>query len=242
MNRTFKMLAVSSALLASAPAMATETIWLDSDNSPYGGYQGFGTALTFSSGAISATVTGWSVNNNGVINDGELGVWSQGIGVKNSSGDNSHTIDNQGWTDFIVLEFNQLVSLSEARFNTGWHGMNDTDATIGFMSAAPGSLSLDGANESSLSMFSPYFAGEGGASGNITRNINPSGNVGNVWMIGATTRSGYSGNDGFKLEGLRVNSAVPEPGTWALLLVGFGFLGASMRGRRRQQQRASFAF
>jgi hypothetical protein len=242
MHRSIKALALCSALLASAPAVASETIWLDSDNSPYGGYQGFGTALTFSGGGITATVTGWSVNNNDTINDGELGVWSQGIGVKNSSGDNSHTIDNVGWTDFIVLEFDQLVSLSDARFNTGWHGLNDTDATVGYMTAAPGSLSLDGASASSLSMFNPYFAGEGGASGNITRNINPGANVGNFWMISATTRSGYSGNDGFKLEGLRVNSAVPEPGTWAMLLVGFGLLGASMRRRRRQQQLAHFAF
>jgi hypothetical protein len=28
---------------------------------------------------------------------------------------------------------------------------------------------------------------------------------------------------------------VPEPGTWALMIMGFGGLGAAMRGRRRQQ-------
>jgi hypothetical protein len=30
-----------------------------------------------------------------------------------------------------------------------------------------------------------------------------------------------------------IPSAVPEPGTWAMMLVGFGMMGASMRYRRR---------
>jgi hypothetical protein len=241
MRRIITKLVVGMALSVGAPAMAAETIWLDTSTSPYNGDQGFGDALIFSSGGISVSVTGWSVNNNGVINDGALGVWRSGIGVKNSAGDNSHTIDNEGWRDFVVLEFNQIVSLSEARFNTGWHGLNDTDATIGFMTAPSGSLALNGANASALGMFNPYLAGEGGQSGSVTRNINLLGNVGNMWLISATDAPGLTGNDGFKLRSIRVESAVPEPGTWALMLVGFAFLGASMR-RQRQRQRVKFAF
>lgn len=33
-----------------------------------------------------------------------------------------------------------------------------------------------------------------------------------------------------------VQSAVPEPATWAMMLLGFGFLGASMRSVRRKQK------
>lgn len=241
MHKSIITLAGAIALTGAAPAMAAETIWLDRDNSAYQGDQGFGTALTFSGDTINVTVTGWSVNGSGIVNDGELGVWRSGIGVKNSWLDNSHTIDNQGWREFVVLEFDQVVSLSEARFNTGWHGLNDTDATIGFMTAPTGSLALDGANASSLSMFSPYGAGEGGLSGSVTRNINPAGHIGNIWMIGATNISGLLGNDGFKLENVRVSSAVPEPGTWGLMLMGFAGLGMSMRRRRSQRQRVKFA-
>jgi hypothetical protein len=35
--------------------------------------------------------------------------------------------------------------------------------------------------------------------------------------------------------------AVPEPATWAMMLIGFGFVGGAMR-RRRQQPKVSFAF
>lgn len=34
----------------------------------------------------------------------------------------------------------------------------------------------------------------------------------------------------------RVNAAVPEPATWAMMLMGFGAMGVSMRRRRRTQQ------
>ena len=35
--------------------------------------------------------------------------------------------------------------------------------------------------------------------------------------------------------------AVPEPGTWAMMLIGFGFVGGAMRSRRKQKLRFSYA-
>jgi len=37
----------------------------------------------------------------------------------------------------------------------------------------------------------------------------------------------------FRLDNISVNAAVPEPGTWAMMLVGFGAIGYSMRRRRK---------
>ena len=39
----------------------------------------------------------------------------------------------------------------------------------------------------------------------------------------------------FRLDNISVNAAVPEPGTWAMMLIGFGAMGVSMRRRRRTQ-------
>lgn len=36
-------------------------------------------------------------------------------------------------------------------------------------------------------------------------------------------------------------SAVPEPTTWAMMLLGFGFVGGAMRSRRRQKLTVSYA-
>jgi hypothetical protein len=42
----------------------------------------------------------------------------------------------------------------------------------------------------------------------------------------------FSGSQTFELAALRVAGAVPEPGTWAMLIAGFGFAGAALRRRR----------
>jgi len=36
-------------------------------------------------------------------------------------------IDNSGSTNFLLLRFATPVRLEDAKFNTGWHSMNDTE-------------------------------------------------------------------------------------------------------------------
>ena len=50
--------------------------------------------------------------------------------------------------------------------------------------------------------------------------------------IGAANSQGYYYVDGVSVEGL--SAGVPEPATWAMMLVGFGGLGAAIRRRRSQ--------
>jgi hypothetical protein len=40
----------------------------------------------------------------------------------------------------------------------------------------------------------------------------------------------------FAPENRTLSAAVPEPSTWAMLLLGFGFVGGAMRSARRRQK------
>ena len=55
--------------------------------------------------------------------------------------------------------------------------------------------------------------------------------------FGGTTSSGGGGEGGT----LSFFAAVPEPGTWAMMLLGFGAIGLAMRGRRRRPALAQIA-
>jgi hypothetical protein len=45
-----------------------------------------------------------------------------------------------------------------------------------------------------------------------------------------------SDTNAFEIDNIVVNSAVPEPATWAMMLLGFGAIGFSMRRRRAADQ------
>ena len=42
-----------------------------------------------------------------------------------------------------------------------------------------------------------------------------------------------SSSNAFEIDNVAINSAVPEPGTWAMMLLGFGAVGFAMRRRRQ---------
>lgn len=196
-----------------------------------------GNSLTFSDGTTSVQATAWAVDYDSNLEDGALGQWSYGLGVNNSGGDGSHTVDNVGWTDFILLQFSSSVVLESATFATGWHGMNDTDATIGAMNAL-GAWNVaplwDEQPDSILSGFSFWESGSVGQSGWDTRNINPGSVAGNWWIIGASSSNPDNYGDGFKLKSITFSSAVPEPSTWLMLILGFGLVGGVMRRESRK--------
>ena len=228
----------AAALTLSAPAMAAETIWLNTG----GTSNGWG--KTFSNGSTSVDVTAWSVDYDGIIHAATLGAWTAGLGVRNGTGDNSHTVDNVGWTDFLLLQFSSAVEMENAWFTTGWHGMNDTDATIG-VGTFSSPLNLAGINAATgVGAFTFFESGSAGKSGNSYRNINSMDLTGNTWIIAASASNPDGFADGFKVKKVTfdaIEAAVPEPGTWALMLLGFGFVGGMMR-RNKAQPRVRYAF
>lgn len=242
MRMVLSILAAVAAAGTNTPAIAAEVIWFDSDHTVYGGDYSTGTSLLFSGSGVNVRASGWSIHGDGDIYKAQLGVWPDGLGVKNGRDDNSHTIDNSGFLDFVLLQFDQVVELESARFWTGWHGMNDTDATLGYtVTGLPFATppALHGLPQSQLASLDLHGSGGWGNSGDSFRDVNPSGHVGNLWLIGAAfdNPEGSKKLDGFKLDKLTFSlvppSAVPEPSTWAMLLVGFGAIGGAMRSRRQ---------
>lgn len=49
------------------------------------------------------------------------------------------------------------------------------------------------------------------------------------------------GSEGFLSGSYTIGTAVPEPATWAMMLVGFGMIGFGLRSRRRQSVRVTYA-
>lgn len=235
-----QMIIAMAALASSGPALAQDHVWFDSDHTAYSGYYGVGMPLDFSGGGVNVRASAWSIHDDGNIYKAQLGVWPYGLGVLNGRDDNSHTIDNSGYLDFVLFQFDKVVELDKARFWTGWHGMNDTDATIGYLTVPipyTSVPSLEGMPQSILSALDLYSSGSIGNNGNSYRDINPHSNVGNIWLIGASfdNPEGTRKLDGFKLEKLTFSavSAVPEPSTWMMMFVGFFGLGGALRSKKR---------
>jgi hypothetical protein len=68
-----------------------------------------------------------------------------------------------------------------------------------------------------------------------------SGNLGVGDYLFTFTGTSPSPYGGASTGSLTFNAAVPEPGTWAMMLLGFGAIGMVMRGRRRRPALAQIA-
>lgn len=214
-----------------------------------------GNARTFSATqggtTINVRVTGWSLSSptsGGIVQDSFLGAYSSGLGV--TSGDetgagNTHIADNQNRYDFFIFQFDRAVQLESGTFTPFTIGNGpDTDATVGFGTTNLAWNAQPALNNQSFATLSGLFNGgystlTGGGSTN-TRMLNPAANSGNIWLVGAAFNNADGKIDGFKFKDLSVNSAVPEPATWAMMIIGFGMVGSAMR-RRTVKTNVSFA-
>ena len=244
---------LSASLLACVTASAANaaTFFLNlSGNSSLSG--SYGNARTFSATTGGTTInvraTAWSVTSN-LVRSAYLGAYGNGLGVTNrsegSGGNNTHTTDNSSGADFILFQFDKPVEFLSARFTTyalcsGCTQDSDTTIDYGTVGTAwNANLALDNTNTSVVNGLlngDRYESLGGSASAGIVRSLQPGSagqKVGNLWMVAASYINQDGKKDAFKFDDLTVSyiDPLPEPGSWALMLAGFGMVGFSLRRR-----------
>jgi hypothetical protein len=184
----------------------------------------------------ATTVADWKGYGMGVLYTGD------------STGNETHQIDNVGGgVDFVALVFSQAVTLSQIGLTAyPLNGASYVDADMSYM-AYTGSLTdlVNGVNLANFSTASFDQTSLIRSVSSVSTTVNTNSNLAStIWLVSAAVASGDR-DDGFKLTTLTVNSipaAVPEPATWAMMLVGFGGIGGAMRSRRaRQAVKVAFA-
>ena len=190
--------------------------------------------------------SGWTTVTTNTLTDSYLGQYTggganqYGLGVTNRGDSDNHTVDNSGWTDFIVLQFDKVVSVSQL----GLYGFGGTDLTWAVATTnTPFNGALTFNNYDALTSTFTTFNSSTGADSTTytTRSVNNGGLTGNLFLVAASSFDAAGSNDSFKLSSLKANvAAVPEPATWGMMMIGLGLAGAMMR-RSKANTAVSFA-
>lgn len=208
---------------------------------------------------VKVRVTAWSTagtSNLSEVKKGTVQAYSNGLGVTSTGEPGSspnHTIDNYGNKDFLIFQFDQPVELASAKFTTYNMGssLTDGDVIIAYGNTAANWNNDLLAGTSTYSQLSLVFGNSFEASNvkaeknqtSLIRQLNDGNKIANSWLIGSAfvnpnnegcnKSTGKVCFDGFKLSNISVVAgAVPEPSSWLMMIMGFGFVGYSLRRRR----------
>ncbi|MGB7418040.1 MAG: PEPxxWA-CTERM sorting domain-containing protein [Erythrobacter sp.] len=209
--KNYKILAMSSVLslvLIGVPASAAQTIYTSA--SDFSVAAGGGLSFeSFENPETGPTVTypGFSVTESGGVNVITQTSLNSFFTAATVDGSNSIWYDDNGSS---VATFSFLTPISAFGLSTAFA----ESATASFGGGISGFLSL-GAN-------TPGFFGVISDTPFSTVTVNVSG-------------SPQVGFDALSF-GIAQTGAVPEPTTWAMMLLGFGFIGGAMRFARRGQK------
>lgn len=239
--RAFAKIASAAALAVATISSANAAVFVfnfsGTDNSNTLGSFGNVVSSTATSGSSSLglDVTGWSTDGTSLMS-AYLGSYAAGLGVKTKATD-AHSIDSMTTTDFVMLKFSRNVNLSSAVFNAfmvpGSYAPKDSDAYV--VSAQSYTANPTPLQTTVAGVFPSFVS----SNSSLDRPIATTG-MNNVWFIAAGGVDKLV--DGFKIGQITVTAAVPEPTTWAFMILGFGAIGMAMRSRRAKAAKVSYAF
>ncbi len=248
--KSVAILSASMLALATAPAANAASFFFNLvGNTSLDGTDGNERFFSATTGGttINVRVTAWNLSS-GVVKNAYLGAYGTGLGVTNrNEGDgsgNRHAIDNSSGNgnDFIILQFDKAVEFLSGRFTT-WEVAADSDTTVDYGTSATAwnaGLTLHNQSESTLNGLlngSRYHVDGNSAPNGVVHDLQPGApgqKVGNLWMVASSFINQDGKKDSFKFDDLTVSyiDPLPEPGSWALMLGGFGMVGFALRRRR----------
>jgi len=222
MNKFLKIIA-GVALFAVSAGASAQTFDFRSGASV--GVRNGDDSLTFTMGALTVNVSGYRLSNfdtalefqtavevNDQVGQNGSGLVFDAEGIfSGAGGGDDHEVDGANTNEVVVFSFNRAVNVSQVNFDFAggnFRAFNNIDFT------GPG---IDGTE---------VFSGPVGGGFQIT-NFNPVLGPSDTFALGA-----FGNDDFFKIRTLTV-SAVPEPATWLMMIVGFALVGLA---RKRRQQ------
>lgn len=203
------------AALALAPASASAAELVSN-----GGFENPTVSNSCCSTVPPEALPGWTVNsgNINVVN----GTFSSTNGNLAHEGSQYLDLVGQGGvgsiSQTIATVAGQLYTLSF------WYSHN----LFAGLGSASASLSIDGLNDT--------ITHSTGSNANLdwklySQNFTASGNSATLSFV----NTAGAGNEGIFLDSVSISAAVPEPSTWAMMLIGFGAVGFGMRKRKATQ-------
>ena len=200
-----KALVALAALAASSAANAAVTI---NFGSPSGN---LGNTHAYTSGPLTVTASGFTAANVATALYGKNGGGDEvGLGLANDPSGDNEIYYGMGYVQLDVSALFGLVSSITFSTNSTTDGEQWSIFGSNVSGSYSGSALLTGTNESTATL--PSFG---------------------TYKYYDFVSTSQSGGKNFLITGLTM-TPVPEPATWATMLLGFGMIGGSLRYRRRK--------
>lgn len=209
---SFAKHAIALAFSAVLPVAAHATVPSSTFNFYFDGavFDTVSTAPSYVSGNLQLTVRAFDASGKALqVSSDFTGLGATSGGFLESGGLNAGSLFGGAPGEYLTLTFNKAVNVSSVRLS-GWSdGVLGLGAESGTFTAGTKSFALGSNNDHGL----------------LLTTFATTGATGTVFKLQAT------GKSEFRLGGLNVTAAVPEPGSYALMAL--GLVGIGLVARRR---------